>query len=104
MHKTILAMLCAAGVAASFAAAAHDAGTRHMDRMDRMHEGTHSGPPLASRADENSNGRFAKDREFGLDRAAERRNGHAAEHERADDAQKARHRHADEPAEKQPSK
>jgi len=43
-----------------------------------------------SQAWDNSNGRFVKDREFGLDRAAERRSDQGNEHEKASDAQKKR--------------
>ena len=39
------------------------------------------GPPLSSRADENSNGRFATDRDKGLDRAEDRKSAQALKHE-----------------------
>ncbi len=50
--------------------------------------GSAGGPPLSSRADENSNGRFSTDRDKGLDRAADRRSEEGTEHEKATDARK----------------
>lgn len=42
-------------------------------------------PPASSQAQENSNGRFAQDREFGLDRAQERMSDQGLANERATD-------------------
>ncbi len=105
MRKTILGTLCALGIAASFGAAAHGPAGMRMGGTERMQASAHAGP-ASVQAEENANGRFSSDREFGLDRAAERRNANATPHEQAD-AQVSRHRHegghadaADEPESK----
>lgn len=59
--------------------------------------GTPTGPSQ-SQAIENSNGRFATDRETGLERAEERRNEHAKKHSKT----KGHDRHPPESAEKTP--
>ena len=46
------------------------------------------GPPASSQASENSNGRFAQDRDKGLDRAEDRMSEQGLKHEKATDAQK----------------
>ena len=50
--------------------------------------GSAGGPPLSSRADENSNGRFSTDRDKGLERAKDRMSEQGLEHAKGTDAQK----------------
>ena len=84
MRLPIAVLLCAAlGAGFSMDAAARGPGGKGASAPG----GT---PAPGSRAMENSNGRFVQDREFGLDRAAERRSDAGNEHQKATDAQKKR--------------
>jgi hypothetical protein len=89
MRRPISLLLCGACAAAfSFGAAARGPGGGAPGGHGASAPG--GGPPARSQAWENSNGRFVQDREFGLDRAAERRSDQGNEHEKATDAQKKR--------------
>jgi hypothetical protein len=82
MRKIISMLLCGAFTAAlSLGATAAGPGA----------SGGHSAagsPPASSQAMENSNGRFATDRDKGLDRAEDRMSAEGRKHEKATAAQK----------------
>ena len=84
MRLPIAILVCAA-LGAGFSAGIGAAG-----KGDRGASAPGGNPAPNSRAMENSNGRFIQDREFGLDRAAERRSDAGTAHQKATDARKKR--------------
>lgn len=86
MRKSIIALLAAAlATCLSTSVLARGGGG-----SAGFSHGSAGGPPLSSRADENSNGRFSTDRDKGLDRAKDRMSEQGLGHEKATDAQKRR--------------
>jgi hypothetical protein len=80
--RKLISVLLAGAFAAAFSLGAAAAGP-----------GGHSaaapgGPPARSQAQENSNGRFAADRDKGLDRAEDRMSDQGRKHQKATAAQK----------------
>ena len=92
MRKLISVLLCGAFAAAfSLSAAAGGPGGGASGGHGASAPG---GPPASSQASENSNGRFAQDRDKGLDRAEDRMSEQGRTHEKATDAQKKHRKHA----------
>jgi hypothetical protein len=78
--KRLLSILACAALAASLSVSAFARGGGA--------SGGGSGPAAGSHALENSNGRFAEDRDKGQERAEDRRSAQGASHEKAGDAKK----------------
>jgi hypothetical protein len=88
MRKLISVLLCGAfATAFSLSAAAGGPGGGAPGGRGASAPG---GPPAGSQALQNSNGRFAKDRDKGLDRAEDRMSAQGLKHQKATDAQKKR--------------
>ncbi len=83
MRKSIQLLLCTAA-AAAFSASAAARGPGEVGGTGFDH-GTAGGPPASSGASQNSNGRFAQDRDTGLDRAEDRMSQQGLQHEKATD-------------------
>ncbi len=94
MRKLISVLLCGAfATAFSLSAAAGGPGGGASGGHGAS---APSGPPAGSQAGDNSNGRFAQDRDKGLDRAEDRMSEQGLKHEKATDtdAQKKRRKPA----------
>ncbi len=87
MRKLISVLLCGAFAAAfGLSAAAREPG----DASRGQSASAPGGPAAGSQALENSNGRFATDRDKGLDRAEDRMSEQGLRHQKATEAQKKR--------------
>lgn len=90
MHKSTSLVMCTM-IAMAFSASAAARGGSNGGGMGSgmgggFSHGSPVGPSSNSQALENSNGRFAQDRDQGLDRAEDRMSTQGREHEKASDA------------------
>lgn len=89
MRKPILVLMCTVSIAALGLNAEARGGSGGGFGGGFSH-GTPTGPSSPSRSIDNSNGRFALDRDRGLERAEDRMSDEGLAHEKASDARKKR--------------